>query len=63
MKYTDIKDLTVEELNKRYRAARFELFEMKMKHSMGHLANPIEIRTHRRDIARIKTALNQKLGR
>ena len=63
MAFSDIKDLTVEELNKRYKTTRYELFEMKMKHSMEHLANPMEIRKTRRNIARIKTALNQKLGR
>ena len=60
MKFAEIKDLSTEELNKRVQTLRTELFEMKMKHTMGQLANPLEIRFKRRDIAKLKTAMNQK---
>ncbi|RME17173.1 MAG: 50S ribosomal protein L29 [Bdellovibrio sp.] len=60
MKYQDIKDLSVEELLKKQRLLREELFELKMKHSMGQLNNPLQIRTKRRDVARIKTALRSR---
>ena len=62
MKFVDIKDLTVEELRKRDKSVREELFEIKMKHSLGQVANPLQIRHLRRDIAKIKTALNAKLS-
>ena len=62
MKYSEIKDLTVEELRKKHKAIREELFEMTMKHSLGQLANPILIRSKRKDIARVQTALNSKLA-
>lgn len=61
MKYTEIKDLTVEELRKREASLRNELTISRMKGKMGQLASPIEIRQKRRDIARIKTALTAKL--
>lgn len=61
MKFTDIKDLTVEELRKRESNLRNELTLTRMKGKMGQLASPIEIRYKRRDIARIKTALASKL--
>lgn len=61
MKYTDIKDLTVEELRKREATLRNDLTISRMKGKMGQLANPIEIRNKRRGIARIKTALTAKL--
>ena len=61
MNYSDIKDLTVEELRKRERTLRGEYTELKMKHAMGQVANPLEVRVRRRDIARIKTALSSKL--
>jgi len=38
-----------------------ELFELKMKHALGQVASPVDIRKMRKDIARINTALNQKL--
>lgn len=63
MTYADIKDLTAEELRKRVLALREELFQMKMKHSLGQVNNPIEIRGKRRDIARIQTALSAKVAR
>lgn len=62
MKFVDIKDLTVEELRKRNKNTREELFELKMKHSLGQVANPLQIRYLRRDLARIKTALTTKLS-
>lgn len=61
MKFQDIKDLTVEELRKRESQSRAELSEIKLKHMMGQVANPLEIRGRRRDIARMKTALASKL--
>jgi large subunit ribosomal protein L29 len=61
MEFSDIKDLTVEELRKRQSSLRGELVELKLKHSMGQVANPLEIRSRRRDVARIKTALSLKL--
>ena len=61
MKYQDIKDLTVEELRKRESLSRAEMTEIKLKHMMGQVANPLEIRQRRRDIARMKTALASKL--
>ncbi len=63
MKFSDIKDLTVEELRKRYEVSKRDLFEMRMKHSLGQLANPLEIRHLRRSIAKVDTALKQKLAR
>jgi len=62
MKFKEISDLTVEELRKREKSMSEELFETKMKHSLGQVSNPLKIRDVRRDIARIKTALADKLS-
>jgi large subunit ribosomal protein L29 len=62
MKFTDIKDLTSDELRKKQAQLRDELFEARMKHSLGQVGNPIEIRDRRRDLARVLTAINMKLG-
>lgn len=62
MNFSEIKDLTVEELRKRQQQLREELFELKMKHSLGRVNNPIEIRYKRRDLARVLTAMNVKLS-
>lgn len=63
MNYNEVKDLTVEELRKRLVGQREELFEIKMKASLGQVNNPLEIRSRRRDLARILTALSQKVAR
>ena len=63
MKFGEIKDLTVEELRKRLKKNKEDMFELKMKHSLGQIANPIEVRDARKDVARIQTALHQKLAR
>ena len=62
MKYSEIKDLTVEELRKKGAEMREELFEMRMKNQLGQLGNPLQIRSLRKDISRIKTALTKKLA-
>ena len=62
MKFTEIKDLTSDELRKKHIQLRDELFTARMKHSLGQVGNPIEIRERRRDLARVLTALNLKLG-
>lgn len=62
MKFTEIKDLTVEELRKRSQQLREDMFQVKMKHSLGQVASPIDIRKARRDLARVLTALNAKLS-
>ena len=61
MEFSEIKDLTVEELKKRLGQNQNELFELRMKHSLGQVGNPVQIREKRRDIARFSTALEQKL--
>ena len=62
MKFEEIKELTSSELRKRVVQLREELFQARMKHTLGQLGNPIEIRDKRRDLARLKTALHMKLG-
>lgn len=62
MKFEDIKELTSSELRKRAVQLREELFEARMKHSIGQLGSSAEIRAKRRDLARLRTALTLKLG-
>ncbi len=57
MKFVDIKNLTKIELEKKAFMTQKDLFQLKMKHSLGQLQNPLEIRKLRRDIARLKTVL------
>lgn len=61
MKYTDIKELSTVDLNKKIREVKEKMFDAKMKNSMGQMTNPVSIRGMRRDVARLKTALTSKM--
>lgn len=63
MKFVEIKDLSVTELKKKRTALSEELFQARIKNSIGQLSNPIEIRDLRRNIARINTAIVKKVAR
>ena len=60
MKYTEIKDKDIKELNELLKEKKLLLFTLKGKLRTMQLNNPNEIREVRRDIARIKTAITSK---
>ena len=60
MKATEIRDLSVEELDKKLSDLKKDLFMLRMQHATNHLDNPIRISNVRRDIARVKTVLREK---
>ncbi|PWU13777.1 MAG: 50S ribosomal protein L29 [Bdellovibrio sp.] len=57
MKFANVKDLSVQELVKKRDELRAEVFHARMKNSLGQLANPVQIRILRKDLARLETAL------
>ncbi len=63
MKFSDVKELTGAELRKRIHSIRGDIFESRMKHSLGQLSSPLDIRHKRKDMARLMTALQMKLGK
>lgn len=63
MNYTEVKDLSAVELKKKKTGLADDLFTAKMKNSLGQLGNPLEIRKIRRNLARVNTALVQKVAR
>lgn len=62
MKFTEIKDKETKELTDLLKNKKSELFESRLKLKTMQLSNPNEIRTIKRDIARIKTAMQAKRG-
>ncbi|MBI3298026.1 MAG: 50S ribosomal protein L29 [Elusimicrobia bacterium] len=54
------KTLSVAELKSALATLREKQFRLKFKHRVTPLANPFELRTIRRDIARLETYLSQK---
>ncbi len=58
MKYTELKDKSIKELEELLHAKKAELFELCVKLKTMQLSNPNEIKKTRRNIARINTAIN-----
>ncbi len=56
MKYTELKDLTAEELRQKEAELREDLFKLRLRQAASQVENPMRIRLLRRDIARIRTA-------
>ncbi|HIP54905.1 MAG TPA: 50S ribosomal protein L29 [Sulfurimonas autotrophica] len=57
MKYSDLADKNVAELQAMLKEKKTELFTLKIKQKMMQLQNTSELRVAKKDIARINTAL------
>ena len=57
MKNEEIKTLNLEQLNARLKELKNELFNLRFSNATRNLANPLEIRNVRREIARVQTAI------
>ena len=55
-----IRETSVEELSKKLRENREELFNLRLRSQTGQVQNPARIRTLRRENARIMTVLGEK---
>ncbi|TLD81796.1 50S ribosomal protein L29 [Helicobacter sp. MIT 05-5293] len=60
MKFIDLKDKDVAELQKMLKEKKSLLFEKRLQLKTMQLTNPSEIKVIRKDIARINTALSAK---
>lgn len=60
MKAVDLRTKTEDELKKELMALKKEQFNLRFQLSQGQLNNTAQIRTVRRNVARIKTILAQK---
>jgi len=60
MKTAELRELSVEELEKKLAESERDAAELTFKHALGQLENPISIRHLRKDIARINTVMTEK---
>lgn len=60
MKASEIKELTVAEIQEKVEAAKADMLRMKLAHTVSPVENTTSIRATRRDIARMLTVLRQK---
>ena len=59
MKASELRALSVEELNKKLDDLKSELFNLRFQHAINQLENPMKIVEVKRDIARVKTTLRE----
>jgi large subunit ribosomal protein L29 len=62
MKASDMREKSVEDLNKDLLSLREEQFKMRMQKATGQLTQTHLLKQNQRDIARVKTVLIQKAG-
>ncbi|CAI8241466.1 MULTISPECIES: 50S ribosomal protein L29 [unclassified Marinobacterium] len=62
MKATELRDQSVEELQQTLLTLLKDQFNLRMQKATGQLAQTHMLGQVRRDIARVKTVLNQKAG-
>jgi large subunit ribosomal protein L29 len=60
MKVAELRDKSVDELSTRERELHEQLYKLRFQRATGRMENPMKIREVRREIARIKTLLNER---
>ena len=60
MKNSDIRDLSVEDLQEKFGSLKKQYNDLKMNHTVSPLENPIQLKTLRRTVARIATELTNR---
>ncbi|OUS28039.1 50S ribosomal protein L29 [Gammaproteobacteria bacterium 45_16_T64] len=60
MKTSELRDKNVEELNEELLGLRRHQFNQRMEHATGQMNQSHLLKQVRRDIARVKTVLNEK---
>lgn len=63
MKATELRQKSVEELSKELDALQRQQFTLRMAQATGQLSKSHQVGVVRKDIARIKTVLNEKQGK
>ena len=61
MKVTELREMNIDELKVRKEELSEELSRMKIQLALKRLDNPLKARITRRDLARIKTVINEKI--
>ncbi len=61
MKAMELRDLDSDSLEARLRELDDQLFRMRIQKSLGHLEAPGKVRNIRRELARVKTVLREKV--
>ena len=60
MKSSEVRAMSVAELNTKLDALKKDLFMLRMQHATNQLDNPQKLVQTKRDIARVKTMIREK---
>ena len=60
MKVSEVRAMSVAELNTKLDALKKDLFMLRMQHATNQLDNPQKLVQTKRDIARVKTMIREK---
>ena len=60
MKASELRELSVGELNEKLADLKAELFNLRFQHTINQLDNPLRLKAVRKDIARVKTLIGEK---
>ena len=60
MKASEVRAMSVAQLNEKLDALRKDLFFLRMQHATNQLDNPQKLVETKRDIARVKTMIREK---
>ena len=59
MKASELRKLSLEELNTKLVDLKAELFNLRFQHTINQLDNPLRLNAVRKDIARVKTLIGE----
>ncbi len=60
MKTSEIKEMTLVEMQNKLADLREELFNLRFQHTVNQLDNPMRIKAVKKDIARVMTFIRQR---
>lgn len=60
MKASEVRGLSIKELNQKLSDLKAELFNLRFQNAINQLENPMRIRAVKSDIARVKTIITEK---
>ena len=58
--FEKLRQLTIEELIAKEQELKAELFNLRFQHATGALTHPMRLSECKRDIARVKTLINER---
>lgn len=59
MKASEIREMNLEEMQRKVTDLKEELFNLRFQHEIGQLENPNKMKQTRKDIAKVKTIIRE----